>query len=501
MMIKRRGHTAGFSLLEMILSVGVVFALMIAVFLLLQTFGEREMARSNAKYMNTIAESMNLILQDLDNFNALYQAAADPAVGNGGYELIADQTAPATNNITKNFVVNGVTIQGSRLFNPQFRDYAPIRANVRILLRVADDRADPNDDPALDVMIITTTPRPDSQVRTAATEAGPHGGFIRSYGAKTDARIESAFGSWQVNPSDGLQNTAWYINNLNPDLDSLEDGSYFVYYMYKNIEEVGGDYLHRLPDVDPALRRNTMFGPLNLGGNDIFGGDDINIGNDGSARALTAASNPGLHADCENNVLCVSGTAIVKGSATVSNTMSVNGSALIADTSRTNNLRIENALTDTEKQDYNAQNHLIVDGDGNDGMGTQDLVEVTNNARFLDGSTVATGNLTNTNNTVLTMPDGGVLTAGTVDAHRLSATSVASQSLLVDNQLRSGIVTQGNINVANGKAGVIDIRNSGDLVFGGTGPGRERTITAPRVNIRTLNISNFGQCFDGCAGP
>lgn len=493
MMKRNTRHMSGFSLLELLLAMGVFFALLIALFILLQSFGQREVARANNKYMTTVADSMREILNNLDAYNALYQAAV---ANGGGYQLTADSNAPATDNIAKTFVLNGITIQGSRLLNAQFRDQTPLRGNVRILLRVADDMTNATDTPALEVLLVTSEPRPDELVRRAASESGPHGGFIETYGTKADARVVSAFGTWSVDPTQGLQNTAWYNGELNADLTSREDGSYYAYYMYKNIEEVGGDYLHRIRDVDPALRRNTMYGPLNIGGNDVWGGDDINIGNDGTARAFSSAT-PGVNPECDGNILCVNGTAVIKGSASIRDQMTTNGSALVADSARMNNLNLQNGLSDADKQAYGAQNHLVVDGNGNDGMGTQDLVEVGTNATFRDGATVREGNLTFTRNTTLTMPDGGVLTAGTIDSRRISATTVTSQTLTVDNQLRSGIVSNGDIDVVSGATGVIDITNSRDMIFGA--PGRNRTINVPRVNVGTMNIENFGVCADGCA--
>jgi hypothetical protein len=492
-MMNRHRHVKGFSLLELLLATAVFFSLLIAVFMLLQTYAERELARATNKYMVSVADATREILDNIDNFNALYLAAV---ANGGGYQLIADSSAPAQDNIAKTFTVGSTTIQASRLLNAQFRATSPLRAPVRIMLRVADNMASSTDTPALDVLIVTATPRPDGLVRRAASEAGANGGYIRTYSDKASADVVSAYGSWHVKPSAGLQSTAWYQNELKGSLSSFTDGSYLVYYMYSNIEDVGGDYLYRVKDVDPALHRNTMYGDFNIGGNDVYGGDDINVGNDTSAHPFVTGDAT-VPDECEGGVMCVNGTAILKGSGSIAGTMTTQGSALIADSSSVKSLRIQNGLDAAQKDAYGAQSMFVIDGNGQTSPSVQDEIDVGTNAKFVDGATVNAGNLATIQGTTVTMPDGGVLNARDVlNTRRVSGTTIDAKSMVVNDVLKSGIVSGGNVNVASGRAGVIDIRESQNMTYGSAAAPRK--VSVPKLNVGTMNISNFGTCTTGC---
>lgn len=501
-MMKKTRTQEGFSLLELLLSVGVFAGIMLAVFHLLQTYAERELARATDKYMTSVAQAMDQILDNVDNFNALYNLARS----NNGYQLVADATMPNANNIAKLFSVTytpqgggpaaTVWIQPSRLLNNQVRTLSPLRSDVRILLRVADDPAITTDYPALDVLIVTATPKPDAIVRLAANSSSYAGGVIRTYGSKATAEMSSSFGSWRILPSQGLQGTAWYQSELQNSLNSVTQGSYLVYYTYANSEQKSGDYLYRITDPDGTLRRNTMYASLNLGGNDIVGIDDINIGNDGSAIPYVSGET-GVSTDCANSVLCVNGTAALKGSGTVTGTMVTNGSALVADSLSASRMRVQNGLSAADKQTYGAQNLFVVDGNGNDGGGSQDTVHVTGNATFTDGGTVLNGNLDTTTGTTVTMPEGGIHQTDSIVARRISSSDIDANNLVASHQLRSGIVEGGAVTV-NGRSGVIDIRDSRDMQYGfGTGA-NTKTLSAARVNIQTLSVSSFGACTSGC---
>lgn len=487
-----RNHTSqkGFSLLELLLAIGLFVMVLLAVFNILQSFAERELARSTNKYMTTVAEATRQILSNISSFNALYDAAR--ATG-GGYQLIADSTAGAADNIaspTGRFVIGGVTIQASRLLNSQFSQTSPLRSQIRVLLRIADDPTTEADTRALEVMVVTRTPRPDGLVRLAASEAGPSGGWVRTYTGKNTAVMQNAFGSWRVTPSVGLQATNWYTADLQGNLVSETDGSYLVNYSYVNREDKISDYLYRREDTDNAGRRNTMNGPLNLGGNDIIGADDVNVGNGGSAVPFVTADV--VSDSCAGDVLCVNGTGIIKGAATIGGTMVVDGSALVANSMNAQTMRVQNGLTSAQRTAYGAQGLMVVDGTN----GTQDTVQVGGNATFNDGVTSGTGTIGNITAATTTVADGGTFVTNTItNTRRITSTTTSAGSLSVDHQLKAGIVSSGNINVT-GRTGTIDIRNSNNLVYGTNAS--PRTLVAPKINVNNLSISNFGTCNTGC---
>jgi len=488
-MVRNNTTQKGFSLLELLLAIGLFVMVLLAVFNILQSFAERELARSTNKYMTTVADATRQILSNISSFNALYDAAR--ATG-GGYQLIADSTAGAANNIaspTGRFVIGTTTIQASRLLNSQFTQTSPLRSQIRILLRIADDPLTEADTRALEVLVVTRTPRPDGLVRLAASEAGPAGGWIRTYTGKNTARMQNSFGSWNVNPSNGLQATNWYINDLQANLVSGTDGSYLVNYSYVNREDKISDYLYRREDTDNAGRRNTMNGPLNLGGNDIIGADDVNVGNGVAVPFVTADA---VSDNCAGDVVCVNGTGIIKGSSTIGGTMVVEGSALVANSMNAQTMRVQNGLTAAQRNTYGAQGLMVVDGTN----GTQDTVQVGGNATFNDGVTSGTGNLGNITAATTTIADGGTFVTNTItNTRRITSTTTSAGFLSVDNQLKAGIVSSGNINVT-GRTGTIDIRNSNNLIYGTNAA--PRTLVAPKINVNNLSIGQFGYCGTGC---
>lgn len=491
-MMKRRNPARGFSLLELLLALAVFATLMMAIFTLLQSYAEKELARSTNKYMTNLAKAMTQILSNVDNFNALYLAARDSA--GGGYQLIADASAPAVDNIAKNFRVGTIWIQGSRLLNDNITQNTPMHTTAKILLRVADtDPMSDADGRALEVLIVTSDPRSITVVHRAASEAGPAGGYIDTYAAKASARVRHSYGSWSVDLSSRLQGTSWYQSSLRGSLNSQTDGSYLVNYTYFTLADQVGDYLYRMPDPDPSAKLNTMYGPLNLGGNNIIGADDINIGNSGSAAVFTSS----VASPCQGGVLCVNGTGIIKGAASVGRTMQLSGSALIADSMTATTMRLQNGLSAADKTNYAAQNQFVVDGRGNDGGGNQDEINISGVGTFNDGVTATTGSLGEITANTMTIPDPGILTTGTIsNTRRLSSTTSSGNSLYVDHQLKAGIVANGPVNVTGGRIGALDVKNSQNLFYGTAAS--PRTLTPSKTNLKSLSISNFGSCSTGC---
>lgn len=498
MTLRTRYNSKGFSLMELLLALGIFASVMMGVLALLQTYTERELARATNRYMMAVLGATKAMLQDPINFNALYEATA--ATG-GGYQLIADEAAAASDNILKDFVVTSVatgpvTIQASRLLNSRFTQNSPIRAQVRILLRISDTPP-PNetDVRAMEIFVVTRAPRPDSIVQKAANEGGYNGGYIRTYANKAAALMDNSFNGWrmQMDANSRLTATNWYTGDLQNTLNSNTDGSYLVYYDYVNLQDIASDYLYRVEDPSVSKELNTMYGPMNLGGNDIIGADDVYIGNGAITNTFANADPNDI---CNGGVLCVDGIGIVKGSASAGGNMTVSGSALVADSGNFNAMRIQNGLTsDADRQAYGAQGLFVVDGDEDGGGGgTTDTVTVGGVATFEDGMTVNQGNLGNITATDMAIPENGILQAQRItNARKISATAINANSLTTIGQLKSGIVTGGNVDVT-GRAGVIDISAMNNMQLGTAAT--PQNLTVPRLRVNKLLVNNFGACGD-----
>ncbi len=504
-MMKRNATQAGFSLLELLLATVVFFAVLLSIFQVMQDYAEREAGRTAGKYMTTIADAMDQVLSKVENFQILYNAAV---ANGGGLQLIADANEPAAFNIAKDFQIGGRWIQRSRLLNANFRYESPLRSQVRILLRVADNIV-PGDAPAFDIFIVTATPRPDGIVRRAALESGAAGGVIRSYGAKGVATATSIYDSWRIRMSAGLTSTNWYQNELRNSLDTTTDGSYFVYYRYSNVASIAGDYLFRVADPDGTGERNRMHAVLNAGGNDIIGADDVNIGtgNAAAGRYTNADATSGeVNPSCVDSTLCVNGTAALKGAGIIAGNMTTTGSALIADSLRSATMNVDNKLGASERSTYGAEGQFVVDGNGNDGGGVTDRV-ILDTGLTRAGATVQNGTLNNTEATTLTMPGGGILTTNNIlNTRRVSSAAVDVSTLTVTDDLRAGAVTAGEV-VNGARTGVIDIYDTKNMIYGSDS--RQRTLNVPRLTISEgsgsvgttatgMRLQEFGNCNIGC---
>lgn len=479
-------RTKGFSLLELLLSVTIFAGLLMAVFNMMQYFSQRELARATNKYMTVVADATSQILNNVDNFNTLYAAA----VANGGvYTLTADTaaSAPAQDNIAKTFQIGSVTIQRSRLFNQSFRGAnSPLRTPISILLRVANDPAGKK---GFDILVVTDNPRNDTIVRMAASMAGEAGGIVREYPNKSAASITHSYGSWDI-PLSTLSTSAWYGSLPSP-LDANNDGSFLVYYRYANLEDKTGDYLYRTPQTDAGL--NTMYGSFNIGGNDIVGADDLTIGDHANSSDFSASDPVPAPTDCLNSKLCVNGTAALKGSGTIGGNMITHGSALVADSMNAREVKIHNGLaSDALRQEYRAENLMVVDGEDN----VNDTIEIGNTAHFVDGGTVQNATFQSISNVNATLPEGGVINAGTLtNNRRITSSSISVNQLSVDDQLKAGKVLSGPATVT-GRTGTIDITNATDLQYGSDA--NPRVITTPVMHARSLKVDSFGTCTSGC---
>lgn len=495
-----RRQSRGFSLLEVILALGVFVVMMTGIVAIMRDFTEREVARSTAAYMTNIMTAMTDILSNPTNFLTLYHASVEAG---GAYELIVDGSAgaPTADNIMRemSLMTTGmggtVVIAPTSRLNPNFTDVSPLRSRVRILLRPANPAGTA---PALEVLVVTRDPRPYSVIQKAASAGHMAGGFIDSYAGKGNARIRNAFAGWELNISSGIGVTNWYTNDLPENLDARLDGSFLAYYSFFSYSTVTSDYLFRVLDPHPSRELNTMYVPLNMNGNNVLGVDDLNIGNDSMGTPFVAAG--GFDPLCDGTRLCVNGTAIVKGSAVVGSNMTVRGNAMIGDSATVNALRIENAMSDTERLAYGAQGHLMVDSSSSGS--TNDIVTVRTTALFEDGAVVQAGNMGDVYTIGLTMPPGGTYTTGTGLAHRISGSAISANQFHAEGPVRAGAVTGGNTRITAtnpaARTGVIDVNNMTHMQIGETATPTTAVAPAqvPRLNVQRLSISRFGACDD-----
>jgi len=438
-------HRNGFSLLEILLTTGLLSVLLIVIFNILQNYAEDVLARSTAEYYGTINTALEQTLENPDYFNRIYNlASAEP---NNILEL------------TLNDLVNGFgsapdnLIPALSMINSSFQNRNPYGAQSNIFIRVASNTGNPDAARALEIIIASTQRLDQRRLRNTASKMKSYGGYYS--GSNVSALtpdITASYGSWGFSQNN-LSGTDWFATvNSNP--PSADEGGYLVHYKHINYDDVAGDYLYR-NRVDGDADLNTMYTDLDLGNNNILGVDNMNV----------------------DDELNLSAKAIVNGS------MTVGGSATFNQADFTAN----NAL--------NITNNATINGNGSGvtgNMTVQGNVLVDGDASFSDRLSARSA-----------LFSGGLGTAGTISSQTIEAGSVQSSTLnvtevignnttiAVTGNLNAGNVSTSNLTITNGELITDDISLRGNTTI-------EGNLTGYDMDINSLSVEAFGQCEKGC---
>lgn len=445
-------HASGFSLFEMLLTVFIFAGILFAAYITLRDYAEDTLAQRTAAYYAEIHRALDEILLDAANFMAMHAVVtADPdnIVEISIADLISGSgiMPGAANNLNANF--NAI----SPLRTFRTTDTPPFVTDITIMLRATGDASNPDDTPALEVIIASNGRTDDRRVRAVANYASGQGGFYRD----SSEGIESAFATWRF-ALNNLNGTSWftYANANDPVLGANGEGSYFVYYDHYNFDDLTGDYLYRRAVGLPQL--NTMYAPLNMGTNNILGTDNIN-----------------------SNELNLSGQAIVNGTMNVVGATTINDGNFIA------------------RQQLSADSALIEGvGSGTRGnLTVQGQLDVTNST-INDSLSATIGNMQGGLETTA----GNITSSGTLSAsntevggmtfiQQLNASSPANRpSLIVGQQVNTADISAENFTQSSGNTGVLD------MIVGGNTDVND--LTAPDVTINQLDTETFGACDNGC---
>ncbi len=253
-----KNNKSGFTLLETLLTVAVLSSLFLVIFDILRDYTDQTIAKSTARYMDQISESIVSIVED----PVLYEQIFDEA----------DAQANNILNVTINDILTGtfgsVNLPNTATLNANIGNSTPLRTGVNIMIR-AVPAATANGSNAIEVIVATNQRVDDNRVRSAAEFSELNGGIYRIV---ADG-IESIYNSWSINPA-VFVGTPWAATiAANP--PSLANGSYLVHYKHVAFEKVAGDYLYRVR-VPGQPELNTLYADLNMGGQNILGADDIN---------------------------------------------------------------------------------------------------------------------------------------------------------------------------------------------------------------------------------
>lgn len=477
------GNSRGFSMVEMLLTVILFGGVMLLLFQVLEDLAAKELAKSSANYMEKVAEAVEETLgSDLNNFMGFYNnALLDSAQDNAEFGVaffIAGGNVGAT---APRF------IPASSTLNANFSDRNPHRQDIRILMSVADDPLDPNDPPALDILIVANGRAPDEKVRQAASEADQNGGFFR---ASTDPlnpndQITGAFGTWSI-PIGRFLDLPWYAN-VQANLPSIDDGSYLVQRLYMNALDISGDYLFRTPQSNTDL--HTMLTTLNLGGNNIVGVDN-----------LTTSGNVTV-----NSQVIVQGTAYVDGDLSVQGSLYGDGQAEVAGntwvdySNRGTGTTGHISKTTFTSTNYNlgGNNNILSLGDVQIGTlnvtGTGTISAPTATLRNVSTAEIDTAKSGGAGGTATISGDFNAGADSFVGITRLGvaggATVDISEELQATDMNFAGAGT--SLTVPSGRTGIVNFKTDAQMSVSGT-------FSAPRSSVQDFEVDTFGNCDEGC---
>lgn len=268
-----RHSQAGFSLAEILLTIGVVAVLLVSLTQVLQDLSREEVDISAASHLDQIGQAVDAMINDLDQFDALYIAVA---ASGGVLEMSIDEIVdPNDDGLVQDASATIITgLEPADTLAENYRFQSPHRQNYTLIFFDSSGGTG-NTNLGLSYLILSNS-RVDQEIareitKSAGSQSGYYNGDINQDGT-SDAIIGSAYGVWRV-PLATLSGTSWHTNATS-NSPSNADGWYVAYYGYININHAAKDYLYREPRPGfPQL--HTMYGDLNIGGRNIIGADNV----------------------------------------------------------------------------------------------------------------------------------------------------------------------------------------------------------------------------------
>ena len=454
----KKGKEAGFTLLELLLSVSVAAILLLGITALLQNVARNELAANAADHIAQVGEAVEAILQEEEFFDVLHARAVAP-----GFTAANIYEFPFNFLTAGNDFGGGVVLEPSSTLGQNFNIRSPLKTDITILLEVADTAPSAR---ALNVVVVTDDAVAKDMVIKTAREVGAKGGYLFDDPIiAINDPLQGAFGIWRVEFAD-LAGSPWHTSVTGAGLSA--DEGYLAYYSYVNEEDVLGDYLYRTPQFTrPDLHR--MQANLNMGNYNLEGADNVYVSGD-----MTVSQD-----------VIVQGALAVLGDTIFDGDFAVDGGRV-----RAQNMGVGNTtLTPAARTTYGVDGSQIV---------VQDQLTIANNAdvALARANDVTTAGL----NAETIEVDNVNVNGGDVEVNSVSglAATVINNAgdLNLQNEVQANRLLLSNgggvaYSQATSDLGVITF-NGGDVeVTGG--------LSAPRIdNAGNTDFDRFGTCDDGC---
>ena len=265
---ENHNQESGISLLEMLLTVGVLSVVFITITDITQRITEREVANSVAGYMRIVQEDAEQMVSSVQRFNAFF-TAADAAVSDS-IEVPINDPGAGVLSVARGGTITGVLVPPGGAVSQNFRKELPLAYGdeATVLVRaqtVGGERS-------LIVMVATLGRIPEESLRRFAQYIGPKGGYVSALasdgaglcGGAVASCIRSSYALWSDDLAD-FGGTVWG-GTVAATPPTLNDGGYLLSYRMVKESDVMGDYLYREGDPnEPEL--NRMYWDLEMSNN------------------------------------------------------------------------------------------------------------------------------------------------------------------------------------------------------------------------------------------
>ncbi len=332
--VKMTRAERGMSLFETLLAVGVTAVFFAFVINIGNIIAREQAIQAAANYVNQIDQAMNNGLKDPNNFAALYGVLQ--AAGGQGQATINDLRAGTG-------ILN--VLPPSPLLGATFPDPGPLNQTYRILLRIADNMANPNDIPVIETFIASQTLVSDDYALRISGALGGKGGALRDTPNLGVGMIRGAFANWSA-PILNLNMTGWFGAVAAAAPPTVNNGGYVVAYHYYDQQRIAKDYLYRI-NVAGNPNLNRMQGDLDMNNYNVLGVDNIATSGTLTSQQMRVQGNMIVSGDT-----AITGNMQSDGNSTITGNieapgnlaLSVNGGTLQTDTATANNALFSSTL-------------------------------------------------------------------------------------------------------------------------------------------------------------
>lgn len=430
---KRRG----FSLFEMLLTVGIAAIFFVFLFNIGQTIARNQAVKAAAAYVKDLESAVQVMLQDPSRYNTLYNAV----LASGGVAQASIDDLKTGSGIL-------AALPENPLLNSAFPILGPFRQTYVVIFRVPIPVTGTR---VLETYIASQTKLDDELVTRIAGTIGGTGGALRDSSSVVGATIRGTYGGWTA-ATNNLAITPWFVNIAAQTPPTVQNGGYVVSYNYNDSARVARDYLYRTNTGDPT--HNTMFTDLSLGSYNVVGANTVT-----TTGALTA-----------NEI-------VVEGNASLANAPTIAGS-----------LQSDDALT--------VGNISAAAGSGVQ-MTINNGETIVNNTTSATRSVFSTGLTTSSHTATSLTTENANVNVTNFDASATSGINASgglsvSGNVAVGAQTQAGIINTNNLTANNGEVATIGLEVTGDLdqisgttqvnEFGGAGLTRSSTSNWPCGN-------------------